>query len=126
MAVSENLVCLLGSGCGDVAVAEGSGSFEGFAAAATGPAHHQLCLFLVSLLLAHSMTRGGHMKALGYLCGYRWGGTWEGPAPSRAGSTLQTPAPRHRAACIGEGIMAGLGKPQGRDRRIWSHHNISG
>lgn len=73
MPVSENLVCLLWSGCGDVTVAEGSGSFEGFSAAATGPAHHQPCLSLVSLLLAHSTT-GGHMKVLDYLRGYRRGG----------------------------------------------------
>lgn len=82
MAVPESLVCPVGSGCGDVTVAGGSGCFE--ALSAMGPAHHQPCLSLISLLLAHGTTRGGHTQALGYLCGYSWGGE-HGRAQHQAG-----------------------------------------
>lgn len=118
MAVPESLVCPVGSGCGDVTVAGGRGCFE--ALSAMGPAHHQPCLSLISLLLAHGTMRGGHTQALGYLCGYSWGGNMGGLSTRQGREHWQpsNPCTQAQGSCRGEGAMGGLGKLQGRERRV--------
>lgn len=118
MAVPESLVCPVGSGCGDVTVAGGSGCFE--ALSAMGPAHHQPCLSLISLLLAHSTTRGGTHRHWVTSVVTAGGGDMGGLSTRQGREHWQpsNPCTQAQGSCTGEGAMGGLGKLQGRERRV--------